>query len=104
MRATRGQGQALWRMPRAGSGRDGRAATGSIGAWILGCRQCATPMRGRARAGNIADDVRSVNRRGPLRSMMPDEPAPHATRYETLKAAIRGYLATHPAAADTLEG
>lgn len=35
---------------------------------------------------------------------MPHEPPFHATRYETLVDAIRRYLATHPAAADTVEG
>ena len=36
--------------------------------------------------------------------MMPDEPATHTPRHETLIGAIRRYLATHPAAADTVEG
>src|SRR6476646_10456732 len=36
--------------------------------------------------------------------MMPDEPTPHTPRHETLIGAIRRYLATHPAAADTVEG
>ena len=36
---------------------------------------------------------------------MPEQPAPeHAPRHETLIGAIRRYLATHPAAADTVEG
>ena len=35
---------------------------------------------------------------------MPHEPPVHATRYESLIDAIRRYLATHPAAADTVEG
>jgi fructokinase len=36
--------------------------------------------------------------------IMPQNPPSHSTRYETLVDAIRGYLATHPAAADTVEG
>lgn len=35
---------------------------------------------------------------------MPHEPPAHATGYETLVDAIRRYLASHPAAADTVEG
>ena len=36
--------------------------------------------------------------------MMPHEPPLHGRRHETLIEAIRRYLATHPAAADTVEG
>jgi fructokinase len=36
--------------------------------------------------------------------MMPDTPPAHTPRHETLIGAIRRYLATHPAAADTVEG
>ena len=35
---------------------------------------------------------------------MANEPGERATRHETLLDAIRRYLATHPAAADTVEG
>jgi fructokinase len=35
---------------------------------------------------------------------MAHEPPAHASRFETLVDAIRGYLATHPAASDTVEG
>jgi fructokinase len=43
--------------------------------------------------------VRNVNARH-----LAHEPAPHASRFEALVDAIRGYLATHPAASDTVEG
>ena len=35
---------------------------------------------------------------------MPQDPPSHSSRYESLVDAIRRYLATHPAAADTVEG
>ena len=35
---------------------------------------------------------------------MAHQPPAHASRFETLVDAIRGYLATHPAASDTVEG
>ena len=35
---------------------------------------------------------------------MAHESPGHASRFETLVEAIRGYLATHPAASDTVEG
>ena len=65
-------------------------------------------MRADWRAGNIPYGVLAVNLNGPPdivpHEPPPDEPAPHATHYETLIDAIRRYLATHPAAADTVEG
>jgi hypothetical protein len=33
---------------------------------------------------------------------MAHQPPSHASRFETLVDAIRGYLATHPAASDTV--
>jgi len=55
-------------------------------------------------AGNIPYAVASVNLTRPPERTMPPEPPRHAPHHETLLEAIRRYLATHPAAADTVEG
>ena len=58
-----------------------------------------------AASGNIPDADHTVNSRVGPAAIMPDEPTiPVSPSHETLIGAIRRYLATHPAAADTVEG
>ena len=53
-----------------------------------------------SRPGNIPYGDRNVN----LEFLMAHEPGDRENRHETLLDAIRRYLATHPASADTFEG